>query len=123
MIARKEAAMGKVLSHMTMSLDGFIADPNDQVGELFEWYEAGEVTIPTPNKDVTFKVDESSAKMLRGLTGSSGAIVAGRRLFDIAKGWGDHHPAGAPVVVVTHRPPADAVQKFPRTAFVEGVDA
>ena len=32
--------MGKVLTHMTMSLDGFIADPDDQVGELFEWYEA-----------------------------------------------------------------------------------
>jgi len=115
--------MGKVLSHMTMSLDGFIADPNDQVDELFEWYEVGDVTIPTPNKDVTFKVDKSSAKMLRGLTGSSGAIVAGRHLFDIAKGWGDHHPAGSPVVVVTHNPPADAAQKFPRTIFVNGVEA
>jgi dihydrofolate reductase len=115
--------MGKVLSHMTMSLDGFIADPNDQVGELFEWYEVGDVTIPTPNKDVTFKVDQSSAKMLHDLTGSSGAILVGRRLFDIAKGWGDHHPAGAPVVVVTHHPPGDAAQKFPRTTFVAGVEA
>ena len=33
--------MGKVFTHMTMSLDGFIADPNDQVGELFDWYGAG----------------------------------------------------------------------------------
>ena len=41
--------MGKVFTHMTMSLDGFIADPNDQVGELFDWYEAGDVTVPTPN--------------------------------------------------------------------------
>lgn len=115
--------MGKVLSHMTMSLDGFIADPKDNPGELFEWYEVGDVTIPTPNKDVTFKVDEASAKMLRGLTGGSGALVAGRRLFDIAKGWGDHHPVGAPVVVVTHHPPADAAEKFPRTTFVDGVKA
>ena len=60
--------MGKVLSHMTMSLDGFIADPKDNPGELFEWYEAGDVTIPTPNKDVSFKVDEASAKTLKGLT-------------------------------------------------------
>ena len=33
--------MGKVVSHMTMSLDGFIADPHDGVAELFGWYEAG----------------------------------------------------------------------------------
>ena len=115
--------MGKVLSHMTMSLDGFIADPKDNPGELFDWYAAGDVTIPTPNEDVTFKVDESSAKMLRGLTRGSGALIAGRRLFDIAKGWGDHHPAGAPVVVVTHKPPADAAKTFPRTTFVDGVEA
>ena len=114
--------MAKVLSHMTMSLDGFIADPNDQVDELFEWYESGDVTIPTPNRDVTFKTDKASAKMLEGLTGGSGAIVAGRRLFDIAKGWGDQHPAGAPVVVVTHRAPANAAKDFPRTSFVDGVE-
>ena len=35
--------MGKVLSHMTMSLDGFIADPKDNPDEIFEWYEAGDV--------------------------------------------------------------------------------
>jgi hypothetical protein len=29
--------MGQVTTHMTMSLDGFIADPKDQVGELFDW--------------------------------------------------------------------------------------
>jgi hypothetical protein len=39
--------MGKVFTHMTMSLDEFIADPNDQVGELFDWYGAGDVTVPT----------------------------------------------------------------------------
>ena len=35
--------LGKVVSHMTMSLDGFIADPQDGVAELFGWYEAGTV--------------------------------------------------------------------------------
>ncbi len=47
--------MGKVLTHMTMSLDGFIADPNDQVGELFEWYEAGDVTVPSSNENISFQ--------------------------------------------------------------------
>ncbi|MEV5824125.1 dihydrofolate reductase family protein [Spirillospora sp. NPDC052242] len=114
--------MGKVLTHMTMSLDGFIADPNDQVGELFDWYETGEVSVPNPNETVSFQVDEASAQVLRGLTEGCGAVVAGRRLFDIADGWGDKHPAGAPVVVVTHRTPEDAATRWPTTTFVEGVD-
>ncbi|MBW8092869.1 dihydrofolate reductase family protein [Streptomyces hygroscopicus subsp. hygroscopicus] len=115
--------MGKVFTHMTMSLDGFIADPNDQVGELFEWYEAGEVTVPNPNETVSFQVDDASAQALRELTGNCGALVAGRRLFDIARGWDDKHPAGAPVVVVTHRKPEDAATKWPTTTFVDGVEA
>jgi len=40
---------------MTMSLDGFIADPNDQPGELFDWYGAGDVTVPTPNEEIRSK--------------------------------------------------------------------
>jgi hypothetical protein len=69
--------MGKVFTHMTMSLDGFIADPNDQVGELFDWYGAGDVTVPTPNEEISFRVDDASAEMLRGLTGNTGALVSG----------------------------------------------
>jgi dihydrofolate reductase len=114
--------MGKVLTHATMSLDGFIADPQDQVGELFDWYQAGDVTVPNPNEDVSLRVDDASAEMLRELIANTGALVAGRRLFDIADGWGDNHPADAPVVVVTHRPPENASQRWPRTTFVDGVE-
>ena len=88
--------MGKVLTHMTMSLDGYIADPDDQVGELFEWYEAGDVSVPSSNEDVAFDVDEASAEMLRDLTERSGALVSGRRLFEIANGWGDITPPAPP---------------------------
>jgi len=114
--------MGKVLTHMTMSLDGFVADPADQVGELFDWYGAGDVSVPTANEDISFRVDAAGAEMLRDLTGSTGALVSGRRLFDITDGWGDNHPVGAPVVVVTHRPPEDAA-RWPRTTFADGVEA
>ena len=114
--------MGKVLTHMTMSLDGFIADPHDQVGEIFEWYGAGDVAMPSANKDISFKVDQASADVLRDLIGSTGALISGRRLFDITNGWGDNHPAAPRVIVVTHQPPADA-QKWPKTAFVNGVQA
>jgi dihydrofolate reductase len=115
--------MGKVISHMTMSLDGFIAQPDDQIGELFEWYEAGDVTVPNASEDVTFTVDDASAKALKDLTGNTGALIAGRRLFEIADGWNDNHPVGAPVVVVTHLPPTDAAEKWPETTFVDGVEA
>jgi dihydrofolate reductase len=115
--------MTKVISHMAMSLDGFIAKPDDDPAELFEWYGVGPVDIPSANESVNLKVDEASATMLRPLIDNCGAIVAGRHLFDITNGWGDKHPIGAPVVVVTHRPPTDAAAKWPTTTFVDGVDA
>jgi dihydrofolate reductase len=114
--------MGKVLTHMTMSLDGYIADLHDVPGELFDWYAAGEVSVESHNEDVTFDVDAASADVLRDLTEGQGALVSGRRLFDIANGWGDSHPAGVPVVVVTHQTPADAAERWPRTTFVDGVE-
>jgi len=113
--------MGKILTHMTMSLDGYIAQPNGQVGEIFDWYGAGDVVVPSNNKDISFKLDKASAEVMRDLMGSTGALIAGRRLFDITHGWGDNHPAAESVVVVTHSPPADAARKWPRTAFVNGV--
>ncbi|MBV9410893.1 MAG: dihydrofolate reductase family protein, partial [Acidimicrobiia bacterium] len=63
------------------------------------------------------------ASMLQDLTSGCGALVAGRRLFDQTDGWGDNHPVGAPVVVVTHRPPPeDAAERFPRTTFTGSVE-
>ncbi|MBO0812414.1 MAG: hypothetical protein J2P23_10265, partial [Microlunatus sp.] len=99
---RRRRPMGKVLSHMTMSLDGFIADPDNQVGELFDWYSAGEVTVDSSNPDISVNLDEADALPWDEGVQSTGALVAGRRLFDIAGGWNDQHPVGAPVVVVTH---------------------
>jgi hypothetical protein len=69
--------MSGVVLDVSMSLDGFIADPNDQVGELFDWYGAGDVTVPTPNEGISFQVDDASAEMLRELTGNVGALVSG----------------------------------------------
>jgi dihydrofolate reductase len=123
LIDDEEAEMGKVCTHMTMSLDGFVAEPDDRVGELFEWYETGEVPVPSANDDVTFMVDPASAEVLTELFTSCGALIAGRHLFDITDGWADSHPAGAPVVVVTHDPPDDGAERWPRTTFVADVAA
>jgi dihydrofolate reductase len=115
--------MSKVLSHMTMSLDGYIAQPDDQVGELFEWYGAGDTAVTSHNEDISFNVDPASAEMLNDLIQQAGALIAGRHLFDLTDGWGDKHPAADRVVVVTHEPPTNAAQRWPNTTFVDGVQA
>jgi dihydrofolate reductase len=115
--------MAKVLAHMCMSLDGYVAQPDDNPAELFDWYWGGDVTVPSAQEAMTFSTDAASAAMLAELTTGCGAIIAGRRLFDQTDGWGDQHPAGGRVVVVTHRPrPEDAAQRFPRTTFTAGVE-
>ncbi|MEC3976573.1 dihydrofolate reductase family protein [Amycolatopsis sp. H20-H5] len=114
--------MSKVCSHMTMSLDGFIADPQDGAGELFGWYSAGEVTVPSGDARWSFELDENSAEMIREMLANTGALVCGRRLFDLTNGWDDSHPVGAPVVVVTHRPPEDTGQ-WKSTTFAADVAA
>ena len=114
--------MGKVVSHMTMLLDGFVADPHDGVDELFGWYEGGAVTVPSAGERWSFKVDERSAQMLREVMAATGALVCGRRLFDHTDGWGDRHPVGAPVVVVTHHPPKDA-GKWTTMSFAGSVES
>ncbi len=115
--------MAKVLTHMCMSLDGFVAQPDDNPGELFDWYWNGDVVVPTAQEGMTFSVDAASASMLQDLTSGCGALITGRRLFDLTGGWGDNHPVGAPVVVVSHRPPPeDADERFPRTTFTGSVE-
>ncbi|MDT4911001.1 MAG: hypothetical protein QOC66_129 [Pseudonocardiales bacterium] len=114
--------MAQVYSHMTMSLDGFIADPRGGVAELFDWYGAGPVEVPTADGHQPFRVDQASAELLREILTTTGALVCGRRLFDLTGGWSDNHPVGAPVVVVTHRRPEDA-DGWERTHFAGSVPA
>ncbi|HEY4456712.1 MAG TPA: dihydrofolate reductase family protein [Pseudonocardiaceae bacterium] len=119
-VTRRGDRLSKVFAHMTMSLDGYVADHNDQVGELFDWYNAGDVAVPSTRPDIPFSVDAASAEFLGELIAATGVLVAGRRVFDMTDGWDDNHPAGAPVVVVTHNTP-DHPRKWPKTTFVDGV--
>ena len=50
--------MSKVVAIMSMSLDGYVADPNDGVGEVFDWYmNSGDVEFNTGGSDpMMFKV-------------------------------------------------------------------
>ena len=99
--------MSKVIAVMTMSLDGFVADRNDGVNEVFDWYmNSGDVEFHTGGSDpMTFKVSPSSARHLSALWFELGAVLTGRRTFDIAQGWGGNHAWG-PAFVLTHQIPA-----------------
>jgi dihydrofolate reductase len=99
--------MSKLIAIMSMSLDGFVADRNDGVAEVFDWYmSSGNVEIDTGGSDpMTFHVSQPSADHVRGLIADLGAVLTGRRTFDKAEGWGGNHAWG-PAFVVTHKVPA-----------------
>lgn len=99
--------MSKVVAIMSMSLDGFVAGPGDGVAEVFDWYFAsGDVEFPTGGADpMTFRVSAGSAEHLRALWSELGAVLTGRRTFEVAHGWGGNHAWG-PAFVLTHQIPA-----------------
>ncbi len=98
--------MTKVVAIMSMSLDGYVADLNDGVAEVFDWYTSGDVEIHTGGSDpMTFKVSDPSAEHIRELTSGLGAVLTGRRTFEVAGGWGGNHAWG-PAFVLTHHLPA-----------------
>jgi dihydrofolate reductase len=92
---------------MSMSLDGYVADANDGVAEVFGWYFSGDVEIPMPStgSDMTFHVSAPSADYLKGLMAETGAFLTGRRTFERADGWGGKHPWDVPAFVATHHVP------------------
>jgi dihydrofolate reductase len=94
-----------VIAGFSMSLDGFIAAPDDTVPHIFDWYENGDVRFEWPGNDMVSNVTAASAAGLRELVDRTGALVVGRRLFDLTDGWAGHHPIGVPVFVVSHRGP------------------
>jgi dihydrofolate reductase len=117
---------------LSMSLDGFVAGPNDgperplgESGErLFAWYGAGDTEYGLPGTEMVFRVSPQSAELLRGAHGSMGALVTGRRTFDITNGWGGNPPLGVPTFVVTHTVPQEWTYEGSPFAFVtDGVES
>ena len=123
--------MGKVAVGLTMSLDGFIAGPNDgperPLGEggerLFEWYSGGDTEYEMPGTGMVFRISPQSVELLREVNERMGAFVTGRRTFDIANGWGGMPPLGVPTFVVTHSVPEEWVYEgSPYTFVTDGVE-
>ena len=106
--------MGKVVTDMSMSLDGFIAAPNDVPGNglgddgmrLHNWMFADPTVFD---------------RVFGELTETTGAVVMGRRTYDNSiSEWGDKGPLGdVPCFVLTHDPPGGAPSVF--TFVTDGV--
>ena len=113
--------MGKVVMYASVSVDGFIADENDQPGPLFDWLTSGDV----PLDDSGFlNVSQTSFDYVRPYWDEIGATIAGRHVFDITDGWDGTPPGGVDhVVVVTHRPPPAGWDPEAPFHFVDGIEA
>jgi dihydrofolate reductase len=97
--------MSKVIASAAMSLDGFIADSDDQVGPLFDFYGNGEVEFTGSDPGQVFHTSPATADYLRAEWANVGAVVIGRRLFDLTDGWHGHPAVGDACFVVTHEVP------------------
>lgn len=95
--------MSTVILYMSMSVDGFIAAPGDEVGHglgvggepLHAWLADGQLSPGSyrPASGVNAEVfDEMMA---------TGAVITGRRTFELAGQWGGEHHDGAPIFVLT----------------------
>jgi dihydrofolate reductase len=109
--------MGTVQAQAIMSLDGYIAKPDNSIGRLFDWLQNGDIAVPTPAGDFTVHQTLPSAQHWRRWVASLGALVCGRTLFDVAEGWQGRHTLDIPVVVVTHEVPTDWVNQHPNAPF------
>jgi dihydrofolate reductase len=121
--------MGSVVLDVTMSLDGFITGPN--VGVELPLGEGGErlhdwMANPDPDQAGDWHqtgASEQDAKVKQELLATTGAVVMGRRSFDVGIGpWGDT-PYPAPCFVVTHEARAELIKQNGTFTFVaEGID-
>ena len=101
--------MGKVAAGITVSVDGYIAGPDDRPGQglgiggerLHYWVFGGPWSFDSPQRGEPTGIDK---QWMEDVLGANGAVVTGRGTYEAAGHWGDRNPWGVPVFVVTHRP-------------------
>ena len=113
--------MGKVVMYASVSVDGYIADEDDQPGPLFDWLTSGEVPL---DESGVLMVSQTSYDYIRPYWDGIAVTIAGRHVFDLTDGWDGTPPSGVDhVVVVTHRPAPAGWDPAAPFHFVDGVEA
>jgi dihydrofolate reductase len=118
--------MGKVFTGATMSLDGYIAGPDESGFDLlFQWYGNGEVEVPSASPNApAIRISEASAELVKPEWENTGALLVGRYLYDMTSAWGGRHPMNVTTVVLTHQRPDDRPDDDENFVFVtEGIEA
>lgn len=122
--------MPKVVFSTSISIDGYVAGPNDGpengLGDggdaLFRWYFSGDTDVQVPGAPPMKLSKVSAEHFLNGIS-TIGAMICGRRMFDIAQAWGGT-PPGSPCFVVTHHPPQEWMKDGSPFIFVtDGVES
>jgi dihydrofolate reductase len=115
--------MSKVIAGFSMSLDGFVADPDDGVEEVFKWYSADGTDADVMAGGDAFGLSREGAEFIEQAGQGAGVLVTARRTFDLAQAWGGKHPMDVPMVVVTHRVPQEWANRegSPFTFVTDGV--
>lgn len=111
--------MSASVLYMSMSLDGYIAGPNDEVGNpggdgfmrLHDWYGF------SPDADPLLQPGRGLGRHFMDEGRATGAVVAGRRTVEQVDHWGGNHH-GVPIFVPSHRPPDPSVAKYPLVTYV-----
>ncbi|KQU66352.1 dihydrofolate reductase family protein [Phycicoccus sp. Root101] len=115
--------MATVIMHAVVSVDGFIADEDDGVGPLFDWYFNGDRPITDEARQGPFRVGAASHGYVSSLWAGNGATIQGRHLFDLTNGWDAQPPAGDHLVVVSHRPKPEGWHPEADVPFFDDVAA
>ena len=116
--------MSTVVMHAVVSVDGFIADDNDEVGPLFDWYFNGERPLFEGGEGSghpSMSVSDRSYGYVKPFWDSITCAVVGRHLFDLTNGWEARPPACDHLVVVSHRPRPEGWHPEADVPFVDDV--
>lgn len=111
--------MSSTVLYMSMSLDGFIAGPDEDPQRLHEWVfpgaEAGDF--------------DAAVARLRGVNRqmydefmSTGAVLAGRGTFEPAGGWGGDHHDGVPIYILSRNPAPEWAAGWPNVHYVSDLE-
>src|SRR5262245_61152104 len=109
-------AVSATVLYMSMSLDGFVAGPNEDPGTLHDWLSGGE---PSGVSGIPSRPSGVNGQVLEELR-ATGAVVAGRGTFEPAGGWGGDHHEGVPIFILTRHDPAD-LRQWPLVTYVSDV--